>query len=41
MYGDDFLKRYDATTEGVTDDLPKLLDDNRIGWTLFAARARR
>jgi hypothetical protein len=39
MYGDDFLKRYDATTEGVTDDLPKLLDDNRIGWTLFAAKS--
>jgi hypothetical protein len=39
MYGDDFLKRYDETTRGVTDDLPQLLDDNHIGWTLFAAKS--
>lgn len=37
LYGDDFLKRYVEATRGVTDDLPKLLDQYRIGWTLFAA----
>jgi len=37
LYGDDFLKRYVEATRGVTDDLPKLLDQYHIGWTLFAA----
>jgi len=37
LYGDDFLKRYVDATRGVTDDLPKLLDEYHAGWTLFAA----
>ncbi len=37
LYGDDFLKRYVDATRGVSDDLPKLLDEYHSGWTLFAA----
>ncbi|HZL59707.1 MAG TPA: hypothetical protein VFC38_08395 [Stellaceae bacterium] len=37
MYGDAFIKRYVEATRGINDDLPKLLDDYHIAWTLLGA----
>ncbi len=35
LFGDQFLERYVAATSGIGGMLPALLDDYRIGWTLF------
>ena len=37
LYGDPFMKRYHQAIWGVTDGLPKLLQEYRITWTIFAA----
>jgi hypothetical protein len=39
MYGDDFLKRFDEAMRGITGDLPGMLDQYKIGWTMFAAKS--
>ena len=39
MYGDDFLKRYVEATRGVTGELPAMLDQYHVTWTLFAAKS--
>ncbi|HZT51253.1 MAG TPA: hypothetical protein VFA22_04935, partial [Stellaceae bacterium] len=35
MFGDDFLKRYYFATRGLSDQLPALLDEYHIAWTIF------
>ena len=35
MYGDPFLERYYKATRGVSDQLPALLDEYHIAWTIF------
>lgn len=37
LYGDAFIKRYLKAVWGQTDDLSRLLDENHITWSLFAA----
>ena len=39
MYGDDFVKRYVEATRGVTDELPAMLDQYHVTWTLFAVKS--
>lgn len=39
MYGDAFIERYVKAVSGVTDDLPALLAQYRIGWTLLQANS--
>jgi hypothetical protein len=36
FYGDAFMKRYAQAVTLVSDELPQLLDQYRIAWTLFA-----
>ena len=36
FYGDAFMKRYAQAVTLVSDELPQLLDQYRITWTLFA-----
>ena len=35
MYGDTFIKRFYEATRGQSDELPKLLEEYHIDWTLF------
>jgi hypothetical protein len=35
LYGDAFIRRYAEAIEVVNGDLPKLLDDYHVSWTLF------
>jgi len=37
LYGDTFFKRYHLAIWGATDDLPSLLDEYHITWSIFAA----
>jgi len=37
LYGDEFIKRYLKAIWGQSDDLPRLLDEGHITWTLFDA----
>jgi hypothetical protein len=39
MYGDAFLKRYIEATRGITDDLPAMLDQYHVTWTLFPPKS--
>lgn len=39
LYGDAFLKRYQQAIWGITDDLPKLLDEYQITWAIFSTRS--
>jgi hypothetical protein len=39
MYGDAFLKRYVEATHGLSPDLPQLLDEFHISWTLLEAKS--
>ncbi len=40
MFGDPFIKRYYEAVHGQSDDLPALLDEYKIAWTIFPADAR-
>jgi len=35
LFGDDFLARYVAATNGIGDGLPGLLDHYGVNWTIF------
>ncbi|MGH7013512.1 MAG: hypothetical protein ACREEL_05050 [Stellaceae bacterium] len=38
LYGDAFIKRYAEATAGISEELPALLDQYRITWTMFGAK---
>ncbi|MGH6973882.1 MAG: hypothetical protein ACRED6_04555 [Stellaceae bacterium] len=38
LYGDAFIKRYAEATGGMSEELPGLLDQNHIAWTIFGAK---
>jgi hypothetical protein len=40
MFGDPFLKRYYDAVHGASDELPALLDQYKITWTIFPPDAR-
>ncbi|HUK58447.1 MAG TPA: hypothetical protein VLV50_04390 [Stellaceae bacterium] len=40
MFGDPFIKRYYEAVHGRSDDLPALLEQYKIAWTIFPADAR-